>query len=323
VKKRRFFELLVLLAGMLFLSSCSYRGLIVSEFTDLFENGVRHAESEANLHLLSQSLPSQIQLLETLALEKPKSVRIPVLLSRLYAAYAFVALETELEREIWAAGSGDNCFSTDRQRRRIGSYYQKGLYWANRALEMRRPGFQKAVNRVDRVDGFLAKMAPDDVSALFWYGFNLAGYIQQNRSDIVLVAKAYLVEKCMSRVLELEPGYYHGTAHLVMMAYHAAKADMPGGGGDESAIHYRALQEMHGGRFLLNDLIHAYGYERPRGDRAAFQKSMERILSATDLPAELQMLNAVAIERASIYTGAIDLLFDNEPESVNPQGTTP
>jgi hypothetical protein len=320
--EKRFFRWPVLLAGLLVLSSCSYRGWIVSEFTDLFENGVRQAESEANLHLLSQSIPAQIQLLETLAWEKPQNERLRVLLSRLYAAYAFVVLETELEREIWEREPIGENVSMDRHRRRIGRYYRKGFYWADRAMEIRRPGFHEAVNRVDRVDGFLAEMASGDVPALFWYGFNLAGYIQQDRSDIVRVASAYLVEKCMKRVLELKPDYYHGTAHLVLMAYFAAKAEMPGGGGDESARHHRALQEMHDGRFLLNDLIYAYGYQRPRGNRAAFQQAMERILQATGLPADLRMLNEVAIERAEIYDGAMDRLFDNELEPAQAGETT-
>lgn len=312
----------ILLAIFLF-SSCSYRHLIVSEVTDLFENGIQQAEQESNLHLLGQSLPAQIQLLETLAWQKPHDVRISVLLSRLYAAYAFMTLETELQRAIWRTDLPCSRHTLAHQRRRIGQYYQRGLFWAERALENRRPGFVSALQRLDRVDDALADATPNDVPALFWYGFNLAGTIQQHRSDIVLVAKAFQVEKTMHRVLALAPGYYHGSAHLVLMVYYNANAEMPGGNPDAALRHYRALLDMHGDRFLLNHLLYAYGYERLRGNRNEFQRIIDQILDAAGLPEELQLLNAVAVERAAIYDAAIDLMFDDGQEPRRPEETTP
>ena len=83
------------LACILF--SCQPRRLVVGQFVSVLEAGVPAFEKETDIGLLAQSYPTQIKLLEALLVSDPENLKLRILLSRLYAGFAFSDVETRLE----------------------------------------------------------------------------------------------------------------------------------------------------------------------------------------------------------------------------------
>ena len=77
---------------------------------------------------------------------------------------------------------------------------------------MKYPDGENKLGRISEAQSFLDGMEKDDVPFLFWYGFNLAAWINLSRNDMAAVAKAHLVEKVMKRVIALDEEYYNGGA---------------------------------------------------------------------------------------------------------------
>ena len=114
----------------------------------------------------------------------------------------------------------------------------------------------------------------------------------------------------MKRVLEIDPDYYYGGAHLFLMVYYASRPPMMGGNLDAAGTHYGDLIKLQGDMFLLADLFYARYYLQQKQERTSFETSLKRIVKEADADVPYRMLNQVAARRAVTYLKAQDLLFD-------------
>ena len=71
----------------------------------------------------------------------------------------------------------------------------------------------------------------------------------------------------MIRVLEIDPSYYHGGAHLFLMIYYASRPPMMGGRPEAAMSHYRSLKALQGEDFPMADLFYARHYLLRAQDR--------------------------------------------------------
>ncbi len=145
---------------------------------------------------------------------------------------------------------------------------------------------------------------------LFWYGFNLAAWINLNLDSVQAISQAHIAEKCMRRVIELQPDYFNGSAHLVLIAYYASRSPMMGGNLDAARLHYDALKLMNGDEFLMADLFYARYYLQQTQDRASCEAILKEIGSVSSQESKYPLFNKVAAYRAHIYLAAIDELFE-------------
>jgi hypothetical protein len=299
-----------LLAGVC-VTGCSTRRVMVDGFVDMVETGMPAFEREDDLALLADALPAHIKLLETVLVNDPDNPRL-LLLSRAYGAYAFAVLETTWERRKYSmASESRNENDLQALEQRIKRYFGKGMDTAVRVLEIRRPGARNKLNRPREAGALFASMDRSDVPALFWYGFNLGFYVQHNLDAIGVVAKAYLVEKAMRRVIELDPGYYHGSAHVILMAYYASRPPMMGGNPQAAAAQYRIHKEGWPHTPGLRERFWARYYWVYRQDRTAFRRVLNRLIATPlDDAHPLKLLEHVARVRAAIYLKAEQQLFE-------------
>jgi hypothetical protein len=186
--------------------------------------------------------------------------------------------------------------------------YRQGRQCALLAIEARHPECRKQLSDVASAGTFIRSLTAEDVPALFWFGFNLSGEINQDRGSIGTLAMGHLVEKTMERVLELDPQYFHGGAHLVLMAYYGSRPAAAGGDPQKAAFHYRALKEMQPG-FPLSDLFYARWCLVQQQDRNRFLSLLNGILRTAPTDDGLRLYERVAARRAEIYLAAVDRLF--------------
>ncbi|MCI0474306.1 MAG: TRAP transporter TatT component family protein, partial [Ignavibacteria bacterium] len=221
------------------LSSCSPRLMIVNEISNISDIGAVAFEQDDDLEMLEKSIPGTIKLLEVILENNQNNYKILILLSRLYAVYSFGFFEGRLES--YEIGERSSSASSGHKliQESVNRYYFKGADYALRAIESRHPGADKKLKIPESADSLLNAMNKDDVPALFWYGFNLSSLINNNRDSVKLLSKGYLIEKIMKRILELDPEYFFGGAHLVLLSYYSSLPPYSNQKLDLALFHYR------------------------------------------------------------------------------------
>ncbi len=291
--------------------SCSVRNMMIDEVVGTMETGLPAFEQESDLELLEKALPANIKLLETFLAGNPTNARLLVLLSRMYAGYTFAFVEGRLDAAMLADyPPEDDTLSVEAIKASLNRYYLRGAEFAMNALEIRYPDCRAQLGKVATTESFFEDLTEADVPALFWYAFNLGAHVNQNRDDMQAIAKAYLAEKAMQRVIELDEAYYNGGAHLFLMVYYASRSPMMGGNPEKARAHYDRLKTLAGVDFLIADVYYARYYLYRTQNRQAYEETLNRVLK--DPPTEdiYPLLNAVAVKRAETYLGATNRLFE-------------
>ena len=304
-----------MIAGMVALSvlwSCSTRKLMVTEMTDLMETGAGAFETDDDLYMLQQALPAHIKLLEALLASDPQNERLLILLARLYGSYSFLFIDGRLERfqltgSPPAAGEETPAELKDKALR----YYGRGVEYALAALQIRHPRATESLYQVTSSASFVQSLQRPDLAALFWYGFNLSGLVNHSRDSVAAIARAHLIEKAMQRVIELQPDFYHGSAHLVLMIYYASRSPMMGGNLARAQGHYDQLKNLNGDKLLLTDLFYARTVVVQQQNRRLFEETLTAVAGSADTDARFRLFNRVARDRALVYLSAADRLFED------------
>jgi len=309
-----FKHIMSILSLLLVFGACSPRKLAVHEMAGIVETGMTALEQDDDLEMLEQALPANIKLLEIFLASSPEDVNLLTVLARSYGSYNFMLLEPKFEDTQFRALSSNTSEGLDTRalelKQTVSRYYRKGTAYALKALEIRHPGGPTALKKVYAIDPFLQRLSKKDVPTLFWYGFNLAAWINLNLDSVQTISQAHVAEKCMRRVIELQPDYFNGSAHLVLIAFYASRSPMMGGNLDAARLHYDALKRMNGDNFLMADLFYARYYLQQIQDRPSCEAILNEIDNISDIESKYPLFNKVAAYRAHIYLAAIDELFE-------------
>jgi len=291
--------------------ACSPKTLIVRQMAEMVDNGVTAFERDSDLDLTEKAIPANIKLLEAMLANSPDERRLTTLIARMYGSYGFGFLETRLERALYTdSHQGPDEPDIDALKDQLNHTYKKGMNYALDALEQEVPGARTALARVASIDSYLKRLDKNDVAPLFWYGFNLGAWVNRNLDSIRAVSRAHVARKVMERVLELDPGYNTGGAHLFLMAYFGSRPSMMGGSQEKAGVHYRQLRQIAGEEYLLADLFYGRFCLHQQQDREGFVATMQRIADHPIKDGDLALYNAIAAQRADIYLAAVDRLFD-------------
>ena len=311
------FRAITVILALALVAGCSMRQVAVNEMAGLMNEGMAALENDDDLELVEQAFPANIKLIEALLANSPENTELLVLLSRLYGSYGFAFLETRLDIDFFGAPDAIPRYLREADidpvdiRNKASRYYARGEAYAMRALSLTHPDAADLLKSADGRDTFFGKMRAEDVPALFWWGFNLGARVNLNRSSVAMIAKAYLAERAMKRVLELDPDYQNAGAHMFLLAYYGARPPMMGGNLEAAEYHYDALNRINGQAYRMGHVMFCRYVLTKRQDRDAY---VNRLTDVADTPLtdEYRLYNALAVLRARIYLGAVDDLFEEE-----------
>ena len=311
---RRFFYILPVIFILVSAGGCSIRKMAVKEIAVMTEIGLVAFEQDEDLGFVIKSLPANIKLFEVLLENDPNNSNLLVLLSRMYASYGFAFYETQMEGLLLGVDNIDSAVDYFEHadikytKTALEKYYLKGAEYGLSALESRYKNCRNYLEKVSTVDEFFQTLTKSDVPALFWYGFNLGGYVNLNRDSVKALSKIHVVEKAMLRVVELDPDYFYAGGHLYLTSFYASRSPMMGGKPEAAKNHYDALKMKIGEGFLLADVFYARYYLYQKQERETFEKVLKDTL-ASPMTKKYALYNQVAVDRARIYLKAIDELF--------------
>ncbi len=302
---------ILLVSISLAVMACSPKPLIVSQIADLVDNGMTAYERDDDWELMEKAFPANIKLLETVLANSPDDRQLLTMLSRMYASYSFGFVETRLEEANYLVDSSDSRVKeVALLKDRVNRYYEKGVRYALMALEGSSPGATEAFQKVSSITPYLDKLGKENVAPLFWYGFNLGAWVNRNLDSVRAVSQAHLAQKVMERVLELDPAYNHGGAHLFLLAYFGSRSPMMGGSQEKALVHFQQVKTIAGDNYLLPDLFYGRFCLHQQQDRKGFIDMMQRIVDHPDSENEVSLYNAIAGRRAAAYLAAVDTLFE-------------
>jgi hypothetical protein len=298
--------------------ACSPGKLMVGQFGAMVETGMGHLEESGDVDLVEAGLPGQITLLETLLANDPGDQRLRLLLARLYAAQGLLFLEPKVEAALWEIAipweAGGRPPTVENLKPQLDRAFRKGSDHALSVLKARRPDSAARLTNVRQIGPYLRTAEAADVPALFWYALNLGAWVNHHLDDLNAVAQAHVAERIMRRVIELAPDYYHGFAHLFLMAHHGSRPPMLGGNPQAARQHYEAYRQISGVSTMLGEVYYGRYCLPFKQDRDGFVSRLKPI-AATPIDVDQGLLDAVAIRRSRLYLSAVNRLFEETANS--------
>jgi hypothetical protein len=296
------FSIMALFAVLL--SQCSLRTMAIREVTDIVQAGVPAFERDDDLELIKQAMPANIKLLEAMLESDPENIQLLALLSQMYGSYTFGFVDPLLDEP--------DLQQEDLIRARVNRLLSRGVAYGEKALSLAEKACEKSIKVATEVDNCFNALSREDVPALFWYGFNLAAYINRNLDSVAALGQGVFVEKAMQRIIALHEDYMFGSAHLLLMAYYGSRSSMMGGSADKAKQHYDRIQTLNQKKFILADVYYARFALVQQNNKAEFEKLLRPLLKQATVagePSTLRLYNELAKNRAELYLKSIDDLF--------------
>ena len=298
------------LSVTMLLFSCSVKRMAMNQIAGMIETGITAFEHDDDMEMLKEAFPPNIKLFEALLANDPENPRLLVLLSQLYGCYAFAFFEGELEDlSLISDLNPEQQKTVTLLEINVNKYYTKGINYAMRALEARHKGFERNIKNITTADRCIGSISKKDVPALFWYAFNLGAYINQNRTALAAVSNGFVVEKGMRRILELDPSFFYGGAHLFLLSYES-RAPILGGNHKTALHHYNELKKIAGNDFLMADFFYAKFYLYQLQKRTEFETVLNHIINYQDVDGRYPLFNEVARIRSRTCLARMDQLFE-------------
>jgi len=287
-------------------SSCSIKKMALRQTASLFKTSMPAFERDEDVELVQASLPSMIKTLEALLENDPENEDLIALLAQAYTSYGMVVLEPQAALNARrrsnpvAIESGVNSI-TEAEKERIRRSYLRaadyGRRWlakhcANAATRLRQQTY-------NRLAGALATCKKDAVGGMFWSAMPIANAINMSRDKIEFLAQLSAVRLLLERVIELDEGYYHASAHVAMGAMLGGVGKMGGGDANASKKHFDRALVLTGGRFLLVQQMMAETLMVQSQDGESFDALLGQIenFDLDDYP-EQRLANALAKRKA-------------------------
>ncbi len=156
--------------------------------------------------------------------------------------------------------------------------YKKGYDAAQRGISAQSVEVEKRLaSGVDLKDA-VALVDRNGVGLMYWYATNLGKWGKEQDITVILRYKDRIFNM-MSRVLELDPTYFHGAPDRYFGAYYAIAPTFAGGDLDKSWAHFQASLKIEPKYLATYNLI-AENYAPKRQDAKLFEEMIKYVQDA-------------------------------------------
>jgi len=192
--------------------------------------------------------------------------------------------------------------------------YARSLYANAKDYGLRALDDEGLSGSLEEVKAALAEHKEKDIGLIFWTGLAYGGWINLNKDSVAAVADLPIAVAFMERVIELDPGFYHGGAHLFLGQYFGSRSTAIGGDPKRARKEIEKAIALSDGKFLMARIFFVRFVAIPAQNRELFARELDIILDADDdiLPGE-RLGTAVAKHKAEemlMATG--DVFIDEE-----------
>jgi len=218
-----------------------------------------------------------------------------LMLTRSWSGLGFGFIEDEMQQAQDKYGEGSEMVQY--HKKRAVAAYSRALFYGQKLLEMKAPGFDEAKKNVESMQAWLRNFddPETDTENLFWVAQAWMSRVNLMKDDPSYVAELFVGVEIMKRSLELDPNWNYGAAHGVMGAYHArtAMAEL-----DQAKEHFDKALAISDGNALLIKVNMAARYYCAKVDKDAYVSTLTEVLEAGDTLPEQRLQNTIAKRRA-------------------------
>ncbi|MBU1693257.1 MAG: TRAP transporter TatT component family protein [Verrucomicrobia bacterium] len=247
-------------------------------------------QRQSDVELVREGAPAYLLLLDGLADSKSPQPQLLLAAAEANTAYAMAFLDqTERERaRAFHARAREYGLDVLRRNRRFRA--------AERAPLM---DYEAAVR------SFRKRDAP----ALFTTATAWINWILASSDSVEALAQLGRAVALMQRVLELDPDYRMGGAHLFFGLYYAVQPLGAGRDMQKAQAHFQRVFELAGPDYLLARVTYAEYYARYAFDRELFEATLKEVLAPREDPPDFRLMNAVARLRAQALLARVEEFF--------------
>jgi TRAP transporter T-component len=280
----------LLLIFALVLPGCfSPQKMVAEKVSSLFQDVATSAGRQSDVALVRAGTPAYLLLMDGMILNYPENPELLLAGAKAYASYASLIEESEQDRAVYS--------------------YERGKQYAVKSLSLN-PLFKDALGKpLEVFQTHLAQAHKTNVPTLFWVGSIWGSWIAASESAEAMADLPW-VEALIERVLQLDPSYYYGSAHLFEAILLSARPEQFGGSLPRANEHFKKAMAYGHGKFLMADVYYAQYYARKTLDRDLFVSTLKRVL---DTPAsvepDLTLANTLAQQKAKKLLDQVDEYF--------------
>jgi len=283
---------------------CSVRRFAVNKLGDALAGSGATFASDEDPELVGEALPFALKLIESLLAESPRHRGLLLAAASGFTQYAYAFVQQpadELEDQ--------DLTQATRLHTRARKLYLRARDYGLRGLEVRRPGFEKAL-RADAKAAVRAASKPD-VPLLYWTAAAWGAAITLSKDDPETVADQPIVEALVDRALALDEPFDHGAIHAFLVSYEPSR---PGGSASDAAArarkHFERAVELSAGKLASPLVALAETVSVSQQNKKEFEALLKRALEI-DVSArpEWRLANLVTQRRARWLLGRIEQLF--------------
>jgi len=270
------------------------------------ETGMPAYLRETDVELAEPALAASVKLTEALLETAPDDTRLLLQVVQGLAGYTYAFVEVRIE-----AARGRDPEQVRIHTQRAQRLYQRGLQYGLRLLSQYHPPLLQATALpLETLSMHLRRLDREAVPALLWTSFCWGGFLNLERTALETVTALPLLQAMLTRLLELDEGYFYGFPHLLQAVRYASFAAALGGDPVQAQRHFMRAYALSQGRLLLVPLLEAQYYAVQVQDRTLFTERLQQVIEAPEtLFPEQALLNAVARHRAALLLRRIDELF--------------
>jgi hypothetical protein len=286
----KIFHLSVLLLFFLPTGCVSSGSLVADGATSLLKEVASAVGRQSDLELVRQGVPSYLMLIDGMVQRYPDNTGLQLAGAQAWSSYAAILEESEQGRAV--------------------PLYAKARALALKALELhpKLKGFQG--QPLPFFQEQLLQTTKEDVPLLFGAGSVWGSWIANSPDGVEAMAELPWVEALMERVLQLDPDYYYGGAHLFKGILLSARPEQFGGNLKIANEHFQQALRLGQGKFLMAEVYYAQYYARQLLDRDLFVVTLNRVVQApSDQDPDLTLLNTLAKQKARKLLEQVDEYF--------------
>jgi hypothetical protein len=283
--------LMMSLGALLFVVSGCVQSIAVSTVGGIVDEGFSAFTEEDDLVFVESALPANLKLIEVLLKNEPDNERLLLLASEGYCSYALGFLE-----------------DTDVTRAR--AFYVRGREYGLRILRQHPDVSRALTGSVDDLKAALSKLDKGAVPAVFWSAFGWGSYVYLSLTEPDAIADLPRAEALMTFVVEHDPGFYYGGAHLFLGTLYGSRPKMLGGNMDLAKKHFEQAHQINGGKFLMGYVYQARSVAVQTQDEAMFDELIAKVDSTSlEVLPEFRLANAIAKKKAQLLLARKSELF--------------
>ena len=286
------------------LSGCAVKRIAVNKLGDAIASGGTTYASDDDPELVRSAVPFSLKLMEGLLEESPKHRGLLLAACKGFTEYSFAFVQEDAD-EI----EGTNLAEATRLRARARRLDLRARDYGLRGLEVRHPGFGKALHENPRATVQRITSAKE-VPLLYWTAVSWGEAISLSKNNPDLIADQPVVEALIDRAYLLTPDFESGAIDSFLITYEPSRQGAKGDPLARSREHFARAVALSHGQLAGPYVSLAETVSVQKQDRAEFTSLLNHALSINpDARPEWRLENLLMQRRARWLLARVDELF--------------